>query len=61
MKKIKLKASKRKVLGRKVKRLRKKDILPGNVYGKKYKSNSIQLDLKEFKKVFKDKLKKPKQ
>ncbi len=52
MTKIALKAEKRKVTGRKVKTLRKSGILPGNVYGKKIKSQEVQVDLKEFKKIF---------
>jgi len=47
-----LKAEVRKVEGRKVKNLRKQGILPANVSGKKIKSSSVQVDLKEFKKVF---------
>lgn len=48
MEKITLKAKVRKDVGRKVKLLRKKGILPANIYGKKIKSESIQIDLKEF-------------
>lgn len=48
-----LKAEKRKLLGRKVKTLRKKGILPANVYGKNVKSQAVQLKLSEFEKVFK--------
>ncbi len=48
-----LKADKRKIVGRKVKTLRKDGILPANVYGKKVKSQAIQLKLSEFEKVFK--------
>lgn len=47
-----LKAEKREVLGRKVKKLRREGILPANVYGKKVKSQALQLPLTEFKKVF---------
>ncbi len=52
MEKVTLKASNRKILGRKVKTLRSKGILPGNVYGKKIKSFSIELSSKEFSKIF---------
>ena len=48
----KLKVEKRKVLGRKVKKLRRDEILPANIYGKKVKSQAIQVDLKEFKKIY---------
>ena len=54
MNKTVLKAEKRIIKGRKVKTLRKQGILPGNVYGKKIKSQSVQVDLKEFQKVFKE-------
>jgi large subunit ribosomal protein L25 len=49
-----LKADKRKDLGRKVKNLRKEGILPGNVYGKKVKSESLQVNLKDFEKIYKE-------
>ena len=52
MDKITLKAEKRVLVGRKVKSLRRDGILPGNVYGKKEKSFAIQVELKEFQKVF---------
>jgi len=51
---LKIKATKRKELGRKVKKLREKDLLPGNIYGKKVKSESITIELKEFKTIFKE-------
>jgi large subunit ribosomal protein L25 len=50
--KTELRAEKRKVLGRKVKKLREEDILPANVYGKGIKSLALQLDLKTFLPVF---------
>jgi large subunit ribosomal protein L25 len=53
MEKITLKAKARKEVGRKVKLLRKEGILPANIYGKKIKSESIQVDLKEFLEVYK--------
>src|SRR3990167_3101848 len=49
-----LKGEARKVLGRKIKNLRKEGILPGNVYGKKVKSESVQVNLKDFQKVYKE-------
>lgn len=48
-----LKAQKREVSGRKVKNLRLEGILPANVFGKKVKSLSIQLNSKEFAEVYK--------
>jgi len=47
-----LKVEKRKLLGRKVKSLRKQGILPANVYGRKVKSLAVKGDLKEIEKVF---------
>lgn len=47
-----LKAEKRTLKGRKVKTLRREGILPANVYGKKIKSEEVQVDSKEFRKVF---------
>lgn len=49
-----LAAEKRTLEGRKVKKLRKEGILPGNVYGKKIKSQSVQVNLKDFQKTFKE-------
>lgn len=54
MKKISLSVEKRKVLGKKVKRLRKEGLLPGNIYGKDVKSESVQVPYKEFEKVYKE-------
>lgn len=54
MKKVTLAVEKRKVLGKKVKKLRKEGILPANVYGKDVKSEAIQLPEKEFLKTFKE-------
>lgn len=44
----------RKVLGRKVKQLRRDGVLPANIYGKKIKSQSIQVKLIEFLKTFEE-------
>lgn len=52
MQKKELKAELRTVKGRKIKNLRKQGLLPANISGKKIKSEAIQVDLKEFKKVF---------
>src|SRR3989304_7564435 len=49
-----LKAEVRELTGRKVKRLRLEGILPANVFGKKVKSLGIQINLKEFKDVYKE-------
>lgn len=53
-KKPKLKVEKRKMAGRKVKKLRQEGILPANIYGKKIKSQAVQLDLKSFLPIFKE-------
>lgn len=52
MQEIKLKAQKRDLTGRKVKKLRVEGVIPANVYGKKVKSQSISLNKDEFGKVY---------
>lgn len=52
MEKHKLKVEKRKVLGRKVKILRKEGILPSNIYGKGVKSLAVQMPIKDFLKLY---------
>lgn len=47
-----LTAEPRKVLGRKVKQLRREGFLPANIYGKKIKSESIQVKLSDFQKIY---------
>lgn len=47
-----LEAQVRKITGRKVKTLRKEGILPANVFGKKTKSQSLQLKLSDFSKIY---------
>lgn len=54
MSKTILKAEKRTIEGRKVKNLRKEGVLPGNVYGKKTKSQAVQVNLKDFEKTYKE-------
>jgi len=54
MRRLKLTVEKRKILGKKVKRLRKEGTLPANIYGKDIKSLAVQLPQKEFEKVFKE-------
>ena len=48
-----LTAQKREVVGRKVKTLRAQGLLPANIYGKKVKSQSISVGLKDFEDIFK--------
>ena len=52
MDKIVLAAEKRKVLGRKVKDLMQKGILPGNIFGKKIDSLAIAVKLSDFLKTY---------
>lgn len=52
MEKHTLTAKKRILSGRKVKRLRKQGILPANIYGKKVKSQAIEISLKDFDRVY---------
>jgi large subunit ribosomal protein L25 len=54
MDKATLSADPRKILGKKVKNLRKEGIVPANIFGKDFKSKSLQVDGKEFRKVFKE-------
>jgi len=49
---LKIKADKREILGRKVKTLRSKNLLPGNIYGNKVKSQAVSVDLAEFSKIY---------
>lgn len=51
---LSLSANIRKTLGKKVKSLRKKDILPGVLYGPKIKPLVLEIDLKEFEKIYKE-------
>lgn len=50
--KFTLKSTKRDEFGRKVKRLRKKGLIPANIFGKKIKSEAVTVDNKEFTQVF---------
>ena len=52
MDKLNLKAEKRKLFGRKVKRLRREGILPANIYGKSVKSQAVQVNLADFEKIY---------
>lgn len=54
MKRPGLTVEKRKILGKKVKKLRREGMLPANIYGKDIKSLAVELPQKEFEKVFKD-------
>lgn len=54
MKREKIKAEKRKILGKQVKKLRRDGIIPANMYGKNIKSESLQVMLKDFAPIFKD-------
>lgn len=50
----KLTAEKRSVFGRKVKKLRRAGVLPANIYGRKLKSQAVQVKIDEFQKVFRE-------
>ena len=52
MKRESLKAEKRIIAGKQVKKLRRKGILPANIFGKNFASTQVQLPLKEFVEVF---------
>ena len=54
MKHAVLTAEERKVLGKKVKQLRREGILPANVYGKGLSSQAVQVKLTDFQVVFKE-------
>ena len=54
MKRYKLAVEKRKVVGKKVRKLRKEGFLPANIYGKSVKSQALQVPYKEFEKVYKE-------
>lgn len=49
-----LKAEARKISGRKVKRLRFEGVIPANVFGKKIKSEAIQVSSKDFQNIYKE-------
>ena len=51
---LSLSAEIRKDFGKKVKNLRKKGILPGVLYGPKIDSRPLEVDLKEFEKIYKE-------
>src|SRR5437867_2464997 len=47
-------AEERKVLGKKVKKLRREGFLPANVYGKHLSSIALQVKIEDFQKVFEE-------
>lgn len=53
-KKSTLKLNTRKITGRKVKQLRRQDIIPANIFGKKIKSQAVKLSVKDFEKALKE-------
>ncbi len=53
MQKLALKAEKRDVFGKKLKKLRKEGMVPANIYGPDFKSVSIKVGFKDFVKTFK--------
>src|SRR3990172_10692835 len=53
MEKIKIDVELRKIIGKKVRSLRREGLLPANIFGKDLKSKAIQVQEKEFYKTFK--------
>ncbi len=51
---LQLKAKKRTILGKKVKKLRKKGIIPAVIYGHNIPSESIEIERKSFEKIFQE-------
>ena len=51
--KISLNAAIREVFGKKLKKLRKAGVVPGNIFGTAYKSQAVSVDLKDFNRTFK--------
>lgn len=49
-----LKAEKRTVVGKKVKKLRREGLLPANVYGKNLESVALQVKVADFEKIYKE-------
>ena len=54
MKHPKLVVTKRTILGKKVKNLRKEGVFPANIYGKDIKSSSVQMPYKDFDQIYKE-------
>ncbi len=54
MQKHSLKVTTRELLGKKIKKLRREGILPGNIYGKNIESVAVQVPLKDFVAVYKE-------
>jgi large subunit ribosomal protein L25 len=54
MKHTKLIAEKRTILGKKLKKLRREGMTPGNIYGKHLKSQAVQIKTEDFLKVFEE-------
>lgn len=53
MSKLSLQAKKRTIFKKKIKRLRKENLLPGILYGRKIENLSLSVNLLEFRKIFK--------
>lgn len=49
-----LEAQVRQILGRKVKKLRKEGLIPGSIYGKEFKSISVQMDAKNMVSLYRE-------
>jgi len=53
MNKLTLKAETRNIFGKKLKKIRKQGIIPGNIYGQDFKSTAVSFNLKDFINVYK--------
>lgn len=51
---IKLNANPREILGKQVKKLRREGLVPANIFGQGLKSTAVQVDLKDFVKVYQE-------
>src|SRR5258706_15170756 len=54
MNKHTLTVTKREVMGKNVKKLRRDGIMPANIYGRDIKSEAVQVAFKDFQKTFKE-------
>jgi len=50
--KIIFKVEPRKIFGKKIKKLRREGLIPGNIFGKNFSSKAITINLKEFTKIY---------
>lgn len=53
MQKLNLEVTKRDLFGKKLKKMRKEGLIPGNIFGPQFKSQSVSFATKDFNKIFK--------